>query len=427
MRPKALGFLLASTCLAALLGFGAAWGQAVDSGEATQEQSAVPEDSLSGSLDDSSGSIETVRDAAAQILYRGWAIKGDLRIGYVREETDERDGTTSTSTDWRGRFRVGGTYNISDRLVFGARIASACSTDQCDPSLTFDSTLDTRSTVDEGAITFDELYVNVFRHERFDVAIGRLQTKFVTRSGVFAKSLDRNNSNGFNVNWTDGVHGTYHLPNKSILHLIAEYNDSDGPSSIRRGSLDFADDKARVSYFAGWESQQRVGPFTQRGFDISYLPGALLKDGTQTGRLEDYIAVVARFAAAREFGTAGRRWNVAGEVGYAPETPTRSSLELPGDGDADGLAYAIMVSLMDLWPNHSIGVNYARADAGWLLSPQYRDNEELFELRYLWRRSRNLAVDLRVRYREELDQLLTQPQKRDEVDFFVRFTLGLSR
>jgi hypothetical protein len=387
----------------------------------------VPEDSVSGSLDDSSSSIETVRDTVADVLYRGWQVSGDLRVGLVRAESEERDGSEETTSTWRGRFRLGGKYNLTEWLVGSARIATSCTTDDCSPDLTLVPTITTRTSIDEGDITLDEFYLHAFRLERFDVAIGRLQTKFVARAGVFAKSLDRNNGNGFNVNWTDGIHATYHFPKESILHMIAEYNDADGPSSVRRGPLDFVDDDSRVSYFVGWESQRRIGPITQRGFDISYLPSALLKDGTQTGPVDDYIGIVARMATAREFGDKGRRWNIAAEVGYAPETPTRASLDLPGDGDADGYAWTFAASLMDLWPNHSIGINYGRADAGWLLSPQYRDNEELVEIRYLWRKRRNLAIDVRIRWREELVQQVTQTQKRDEVDFFARFTLGFSR
>ena len=89
----------------------------------------------------------------------------------------------------------------------------------------------------------------------------------------------------------------------------------------------------------------------------------------------------------------------------------------------DGLALAVTASVMDIWPSHSIGINYARSDPGWLLSPQYRDNEELFEVRYLWRKSDDFVVDARIRWREELDQKVTESQKLDEFDFFARVTL----
>ena len=393
----------------------------------TEDELKVPEDAMSGSLDDSSGSIESARAVATVLIEQGWRTNGDLRVGYERAETDFRDGSSTTDSSGRGRFRIGGSYGISEKLSVNARLATSCTSDECDPSLTLDPSLDTRSTVDQGTVTFDELYLHLFRREHFDVALGRLQTKFVARAGVFAKSLDRNNGHGFNINWTDGIHGTYHLEDESILHFIAEYNDSDGPSSVRRGPLDFTDSDARVSYFVAWETQNRLGPFTQRGLDISYLPSALLKDGLQTGPIEDYVGIVARFASVRDFGTRGTRWNVAAEIGYAPETPTHAAVGLPGEGDADGFAFTIAASLMDLRPNHNIGLNYGRADAGWLLSPQYRDNEELIEIRYLWRRSRTLALEFRVRWREELEQLESQTQKQDEVDFFARFTMGFSR
>ena len=395
-------------------------------GESTTERE-VPEDSMSGSLDDSAGSIETARDAAETMVEEGWTATGDLRVGYVRSETELRDGTSTTETNWRGRFRIGASYGLNEWLIGKARIATSCTSDECDPSLTLDPTIDTRSTIDQGKITFDEFYLHVFRRKRFDVALGRLQTKFVARAGIFAKSLDRNNSHNFNVNWTDGIHGTYYFRDKSILHMIAEYNDSDGPSSVRRGALDFADSGSRVSYFVAWETQNRLGPLTQRGLDISYLPSALLKDGLQTGPIEDYIGIVARFASARPFGSRGARWNVAMEFGYAPETPTLAAAGLPGDGDTDGFAITFAASLMDVRPNHSIGFNYARADAGWLLSPQYRENEELVEIRYQWRKSRNLAFDFRVRGRKELERLSGESQERDETDFFARFTLGFAR
>jgi len=387
----------------------------------------LPEDALSGSLDDSSGSIESAREAAEDLLTQGWQIAGDMRIGFVRAERDERDGSVSTNSNLQGRFRIGGIYHINDWLLGNARIATACTSDRCGFDPTLDSTIDTQTSANEGEITFDQLYLHIFRRERFDIAFGRLQTKFVARAGVFAKSLDRNDSNGFNVNWTDGAHATYHFKNGSIIHFIPEYNDPDGPSNVKRFPLNFSSSDARVSYFVAWESQRRIGPITQRGFDVTYLPSALLKERIPTGPIEDYVGIVARMATARPFGTSGTRWNIAAEIGYAPETPTRAALGLPGLGDADGMAFTFAASLMDLRPNHSIGINYGRAAPGWLLSPQYRDNEELIEIRYLWRRSRILALDFRIRGRRDLVKPISEPQRRDEIDFFARFTVGFTR
>ena len=297
---------------------------------------------------------------------------------------------------------------------------------RCDPALTLDPSDTTTTSIEEGDIAFDQFFFHVFRRERFDAAIGRMQTKFTTRAGVFAKSLDRNNSNSFNINWTDGFHGAYHFENESTLHIIAEYNDPEGASNVRRPPLDFTRSASRVSTYTNWESLQQSGPFTQRGIGITYLPSALRKDGVLSERVEDYMGIVARFATAWPWGDSGRRWNIAGEIGYAPETPTRAAVGLPGEGDADGLAWAIYASLMDIRPNHSVGVNVASTDPGWLLSPQYRANGDLVELRYLWRRTRDLAIEFRVRYRRD-GEPLSGLSRQDETDYFARFTIGLGR
>jgi hypothetical protein len=91
-------------------------------------------------------------------------------------------------------------------------------------------------------------------------------------------------------------------------------------------------------------------------------------------------------------------------------------------GDADGLAWNITVSVMDFVPSHSIGLNFAKTEAGWLLSPQYTDNERLFELRYVWRPTDHLTLDIRGRWRDELRQRLIEEPDRDRFDFYVRLT-----
>ncbi len=380
------------------------------------------DETLSGSVDDASGSIEVALEEDTH----GWTFRGDMRAGYVSVDQDRRDGTDDSSSIWLGRFRIGGSYNIADKFVIGGRIASICSTDECDPGFEVDSTLPNSSTIDNGDITFDQLYVHSFRRDRFDIAVGRLQTKFVARAGVFAKSLDRNNSNNFNINWTDGLHGTLHLKEDSVVHVILENNATDGTGSVRRGPIDFADDDSRITYFLAWESLQRKGPFTQLGFDISYLPKSLLKDGSRSGRIEDYTGFVGRFATSWLDETSGPRLNIAGELAYAPETPTRTAMGLPGSGDTDGLAWNLTASVLDFRNNHNIGINYGRTDAGWLLSPQFRENEELIEIRYLWRPSRTRALEIRARLRNELLQLNGAIRKQEELDVYVRLTLGFS-
>ena len=84
------------------------------------------------------------------------------------------------------------------------------------------------------------------------------------------------------------------------------------------------------------------------------------------------------------------------------------------------------VVIMEFARGHSIGLLYGRTGAGWLLSPQYRDNEEQIELRWSWRPTPDLVIDARVRRRKELDRLVTATQRVEELDVFVRATWRLA-
>ena len=77
---------------------------------------------------------------------------------------------------------------------------------------------------------------------------------------------------------------------------------------------------------------------------------------------------------------------------------------------------------MDFVPNHSIGINYAEAGAGWLVSPQYTNNQRLIEIRYMWRPTDRLTLDIRGRRRDPLQQRIIEDPDRDRFDFYIRFT-----
>jgi hypothetical protein len=353
---------------------------------------------------------------------RGWSITGDLRPIVTSEEQSRRDGSTFSDDALGARVRLAVVWGITEKLRVGTRLAGRCFTDSCTPDFVMDSATPTDNGLTREQFTLDQVFVHWFRRARFDVVWGRIQTRYVLRGGVFAKSLDRNDSNNVNVTWTDGVQSTYRTQRGWDAHLVLQRNTDDGTGSIRRGPLDFDDNGARITYFANLENLQEWGPVVQRSFDVSYLPSSLLKDGDPDGRREDYWGVVGRLAARWPLRTPGRRLRVGTEVGYAPETPTGVASQLDDPGDVDGLAWNVVASLIDFKPSHSIGLNYGRADAGWLLSPQFRENDELIEIRYQWRPSRLPLVEARVRVREELERQTGAASKRDEIDFYARLT-----
>ncbi len=373
---------------------------------------------IDGSLDDADSSIEINEKQ------RGLTLTADTRTAYIRANVDDRDSSSQVEDVLGARWRVRSTYGFLPSLRGSVRISGLCSTNECKPDLVLQDYIPTNNGMAEGDITLDEAFLHWYRLDKFDLAIGRMQTKFVARGGVFAKSLDRNDSQNFNVNWTDGLHGTVRAGRGWVSHLILQHNAAEGATNVRRAPLDFDDSGARVSYFVAFENLERRPLFLQRALDISYLPKSLLKDGTQSGRRVDYYGVVLRSANRWPERDDGIRLRVAAELGYAPETQTLAAAGLAGSGDTDGLGWNVVLSLMDFKPRHSIGVNYGRVGAGWLLSPQFRPNESLVEIRYQWRRSRNLAIDIRVRQREELEQLVLTDRKRKELDVFVRITWG---
>jgi hypothetical protein len=372
--------------------------------------------------DDETPEIETestLDDASEQLGVRA---DGDVRAIYDYLDLESRDGIREAEDTAGIRWRLGFDWRFKRGMRLGTRLAGLCFINECDFEFVMERAAPTRNGLARGQFTFDELYLHFFRRERFDIVIGRMQTRFTLRSGVYAKSLDRNDSHNVRVTWTDGMHATYRARKGWVNNFIFQVNDPEGASSIRRGPLDFDDPGARVTYFYGLENRRRWGPVAQRGVDLSYLPSTLLKDDDLDGRREDYVGWVGRMVFRWPQRTEGVRVRGGFEIGYAPETPTNRAMDLPGPGDADGLAWDVVVSVMDFAPDHHIGVQYARTGGGWLLAPQFRPNEELSEIRYIWESDRFPLFEVRVRRREDLIQEVDTDRKRLVYDAFIRLT-----
>ena len=386
-----------------------------DETDATNEEQAIAADS-DGSLDDASSSIDVEK------ALDGFGLSIDLRLTLRDSDVELGSGVDLSDNELLARWRIRSEAGLFPYLRAVGRVSGLCSTEECSPNLVLDNYVPTRNGMENGDITIDEAYLHWFKAKRFDLAVGRMQTKFVARGGVFAKSLDRNDSHNTNVNWTDGLHATIRSVGGWEPHLILQHNSSDGPTNVRRGPLDFSDSGARITYFLAVENLERTPLVLQRGIDLTVMPTSLLKDGDLSGRREDYVAFVVRSANRWPERNEGIRLRVATEVGYAPTTQTKAAAGLAGEGDVDGLAWNATISLMDFVPKHSIGINYGRVGAGWLISPQFRNNESLLEFRYQWRWSNGLAIDCRIRNRRELERRELSDGKGEEVDFFLRFT-----
>ncbi len=343
---------------------------------------------------------------------------GDLRFRLSASETDESDGTESDTSEARLRLRGGLAWIIAKTLDAKIRFAGSVSSEEND--YTFD--IDTAGPLQTGQATFDELYFKWGPSRKLNFYLGRFQTQFQMK-GVFPKSLDRKDSNNMRITWTDGLHVFHRGAKGWSQHLILQYNDEDHTSNILRSPLDFTDDDSRISGFINLRSDRRVGPIVQRGIDLSYFPSSLRKNGSLPGPLEDYWAGVGRMSLEWHLSEESPTSILVGtSIGYAPETPNEIAFGIGGLEESGGWAGQFQISLMNFKPGHSIGLNGGLAHAGWLTSPQYANNEWLGEIRYRKTMRRGGLFEFRVRHRQDLEQIITELQKRSSWDAYARFT-----
>ncbi|QKT03963.1 hypothetical protein HUS23_09115 [Ectothiorhodospiraceae bacterium 2226] len=350
------------------------------------------------------------------------SVGGDARGGYFSRERDDRDGASSDDSDWRVRLRAGVTWQATEALSTNARFAGRYSThDTNNEHFEFFTTIPADDGLRFGDSTLDELYLRYQPSARWDLKLGRMQTKFELE-GVAKKSLSRNDSPSTDITWTDGLHLRYTDLGGWDYHAILQYSEAEGPTTVRRAPLAFTDAASRATYYIGMEHKDPEGLLLQRGWDITYIPQALHSEGVGAGPTDDYVALSGRLALQWPL-THGMRFVWAGEAGYAPTRPTEAAIGLPGVGDASGTAWQTSVNLMDLAPGHNIGVVYGQVGGGWLLSPDFGNNQELLEARYQWRLSKTQSFEARIRGRRDLERHATALRKREDTDYYLRYTL----
>lgn len=349
----------------------------------------------------------------------GWS--ADLRGGYYSAERDDRDGSTDVTDEFRARIRLGLEAKLGDAWRAKARVAGRYSTYENDNYFKFFTSAPSTDGLRRGDSTIDELYVAYSPDERWQITLGRMQTKFEL-AGVAKKSLDRNDSPNVDITWTDGLRVTHKGDHGWNSHFILQRNLANGPTNVMRSPLSFREDDSRVMAFFSLESSKPVGPLVQRAIDINYLPDALRRDGTAAGRIEDYWGLVGRLAAQWPLGDGGTKFMLAGEGGYAPNTPSEVAMNTGASGDTGGLAAQVTFNFIDIVPRHSFGLVYGHVEAGWLLSPDFRNNNRLIEGRYQWRIDGNRSIEARLRERKDLDSILGAPRDRTDRDLYVRYT-----
>lgn len=355
-----------------------------------------------------------------------WNLSGDARIAYIPLSRDNRDGSTSQRDSFGARFRLRLQRDFSSRWRFQTRFAANAADNGNDFDLYFQPERQRGTSVTSGTATLDEFFLQYRSGDgRTQLRIGRQQSS-TDRALVTNKNLDRQQTSNVNIGWTDAISLTHELNQGWLAKFFLEYNSRNGNGSNTRGPINFADSSSRVSSFLSLENQEAWGPIILRALSLTWYPDALASDGLDQPARDDYLTITAKLAAGWDvghvIGSDATRLIVGGELGYAPNRQQRSTSNLPGTGEVGGLGWQLGADLVDFWPKHKIGIVYGRVDAGWLISNAFRQNEEQFETRWQWRFAPDWRVEIRARWRYELNLLENAPQRRRDRDARLRFT-----
>lgn len=347
---------------------------------------------------------------------------GDARLAFYASERTARNGVETSDEGLRLRARAGAEARLADEWKWRGRLAGRYTTEQDQSRFWLKTWAPTRTGLDEGDATIDEFYFDYApAGGDWSLRVGRFQGKFLL-PGVAAKSFDRNDSPNVDVTWTDGLHFQYRLTPGWRTHLVLQANASSGSGQVARAPLTFDDPDSRITSFLALEATTPWGPLTQRLFAVTWMPDTLATDGLAAATRDDYFALTAKMFAEWPIGADGMRGGVGVEIGYAPSTPRESVVGAGGSASAEGLAHQFSFNLYDFAPGHNIAFVYGRAGAGWLISPDFRNNDRLQEVRYQWRFSQRWSMETRLRRRQEVDVPAGTPKLRTDDDFYMRLT-----
>lgn len=345
--------------------------------------------------------VSSIRAEASE-----WDVSGDLRIhAYTEDWRDTRTGASEDSASSGARLRLRLRRDINDSCRFQTRFASTAADQGNDWNFYIRSHRDSGTEVNPGTATLDEFF---FQCKSDDGAsewkIGRIQSN-LDLPQMATRSFDRSQASAINIGWTDAISYRRNFSNGWYGEALAQYNGSDGNGQTFRGPISFDDSDSRIGFFGVLGSDAALGPVFMRALSLTVYPDALAPAGIASPERDDYILGAFKLGAGWDLGDSGRRLVAVGELAHAFNTPLNSTLRLPGAGDADGWGWQLGADLVNLFPRHTVGLNYGQSDGGMLISNDFRQNNELAEFRWQFRYSAALRFEFRARWRRDLERL----------------------
>lgn len=349
-----------------------------------------------------------------------------LRTGYHAAWRRTRDGARSDVHELRARIQAGVRWGVHPAAELRVRTSARVSTKQSGLRFVLSDHVSTTDGLALGEATLDELHVHWRPHDRWAIRAGRMQTTFEL-AGVPRKSLDRNDSPNTDISWTDGVHATF-VTDRLRYHAIVQHQSRRGATNLLRPPLDVSGHGSRASFFGAIQATNPLGVFTQRELSVTFLPNVLPvinNEGEGTsGGMRDYVALSARTAAELPLQVLGGRVVLASEIGYAPLTPHRLLIGTGTTGTGNGLAMQASANVLGaVNGRHSLGIVYALAGDGWLISPDVRENNAEWEMRHYWQYASWGRLDTRLRLREDVRKSPGAQRSRHEMDLYLRTTI----
>lgn len=359
---------------------------------------------------------------AVEASETAWVTGADLRAGFFASERDQRDGGEISESDFRARLRVSAQRNLSADWLFRSRIAGSFSSDSDEVGVRLDRYRASPTGTRPGEVHFDEFFLGwADPARRHQLRVGRFQTAF-NLPVVPGKSLDRNDSSSVGIGWTDGFHLQRRIGESWRGHLIGQVNHRRGAGNTVRAPMSFSDSGSRLGWYMAFQAVDNPGPLTMRMVSINWVPDALATHGPGDPRRDDYLTVAAKVAAEWPVGQRGTRFVLAGEFGHSVNRPQRNVLMIDGAGRVSGNGYQASANLFDIRPDHHLGVVYGHVQGGWLTSNDFRNNDELFEIRYQRRFGPNLSMEVRYRWRRDLEMRSGAERLQQDRDVYARIT-----
>jgi hypothetical protein len=231
-----------------------------------------------------------------------FSMNGDMRVSSFSLHRDDRNGNDTSIHEIRMRPRIGIGAKFNEQWRMQVRFAGRYSTDHSKLHFEIFNRTPAEDGLRQGDSTLDEIYLEHRPDNAWQIRVGRFQSVALLK-GVAEKSLDRDDSSFTNITWTDGVQVKHNAANGWNTTAIAQYNDAQGATQVRRPPLNFREDGSRLSYFISVENTQKAGSIVQRTVDITWLPDALHSSGIDAGMINDYWGAVGRLSAQWPMGS----------------------------------------------------------------------------------------------------------------------------